>query len=350
MIELFKKAKDGIRYWSIDIEYATACLEIEYGWLNGILQSRIEDVEENASGRDVNEQLELRRDSRVKAKIDRGYRHSVEEANKDAGMNALGFYRPMLAKRFDQVRNINWDNIWCQDKYDGHRCLVRMTYDGPVAYSRQGKPITSINHIISKIMMPVGTTLDGELYLHGASLQKISSLVKRLQPETVNLEYVVYDLVSDEPYHDRYNIIKNINLGSGARLAPTDKGLRQEDVPSMLDTAIFSGYEGLILRDKDSKYEVGHRSKGLIKVKKFQDDEFLVVDVIPSSDGWGILLCTIKSGGKFRVSAPGTMENKMSIIRNKDQYIGKQVTIQYANLTPDGIPFHPVALRFREDI
>tara|TARA_R110000751_G_scaffold307215_2_gene427757 strand:+ start:212 stop:814 length:603 start_codon:yes stop_codon:yes gene_type:complete len=198
--------------------------------------------------------------------------------------------------------------------------------------------------------IPIGLTLDGELYCHGTSLQRISSWVKRLQPDTSKLEYVVYDIVSDDPYHVRYNIIKNMNLGDNARLAPTDKVLRQEDVPRMLDTAIFAGYEGLILRDKESRYEVGHRSKGLVKVKKFLDDEFLVTDIIVSNDGWGILVCSTESGGKFRVSAPGTISNKISMLRNKESFINKQVTIQYANLTPDGIPFHPVALRFREDI
>ena len=350
MIELFKKAKDGIRYWSIDIDYHDNSLEIEYGWLNGSLQCQVEDVEENLSGRSIEEQLELRRDSRVSSKMDSGYRYTIAEAEQDVGMNTLGFYRPMLAKRYDQIRSLQWENIWCQDKYDGHRCLVRMTYDGAVAYSRQGKVINSIDHITSKMDIPIGTTLDGELYCHGSSLQQISSWVKRKQFGTTQIEYVVYDSVSEAPYNERYNLIKNMNLGDNARLAPTDKDLRQEDVPKMLETALFAGYEGLILRDKNAKYEVGTRSKGLIKVERFDDREYKVIDVVSSNDGWGILVCVTDQGKIFRVSAPGSMSNKTQILNEKDSFIGLNVTIQYANLTPDGIPFHPVALRFREDI
>ena len=118
----------------------------------------------------------------------------------------------------------------------------------------------------------------------------------------------------------------------------------------MLETALFAGYEGLILRDKNAKYEVGTRSKGLIKVKRFDDREYKVIDVVSSNDGWGILVCVTDQGKIFRVSAPGSMSNKTQILNEKDSFIGLNVTIQYANLTPDGIPFHPVALRFREDI
>ena len=91
MIELFKKTKDGSRYWSIDIEYPTAELIIDYGWLNGAIQTQYESVEENESGRPIDEQLELRRDSRVNAKIDSGYRYTVDQAIAEAGQNTLGF-------------------------------------------------------------------------------------------------------------------------------------------------------------------------------------------------------------------------------------------------------------------
>ena len=351
MIELFKKTKDGIRYWSIDIEYASQELVIDYGWINGSMQTQVESVEINESGRDIDEQLELRRDSRVSSKIDSGYRQTKEEAIADAGKNALGFYRPMLAKRFDQVRGINWENMWCQNKYDGHRCLMRQTHDGIVAYSRQGKVITTIDHITKSMQLPFGVTLDGELYCHGQSLQRISSWAKRKQPGTLNLEYVVYDIVSTtEPYHERYNRIKTMQLGDSARLAPTDKVIQESYIHSILDASRLAGYEGLILRDKNSFYDIGLRSKGLVKVKKFDDDEFKVVDVTASADGWGILICHTRRMHEFRVSAPGAISNKIRILKEKDKYIGKTVTVEYANITADGVPFHPVALRFREDI
>lgn len=350
MIELFKKTKDGIRYWSVDIEYTSEELIIDYGWLNGAIQTQYESVEENGSGRPIEEQLELRRDSRIKVKTDAGYRHTVEQAISDAGQNALGFYRPMLAKRLDQIRDLNWKDMWCQNKYDGHRCLMRQTMDGIVAYSRQGKEITTIEHITGKMDLPFGVTLDGELYCHGQSLQRISSWVKRKQVSTSQIEYVVYDMVSQEPYHERYNKIKGMQLGDNARLAPTDKAISQEHIPSVLEASILAGYEGLILRDKKAPYDIGARSKGLVKVKKFLDSEFKVKDVTPSSDGWGILICDNGKGGTFRVSAPGSMQEKTKILKRKADYIGKMVTVEYANITADGVPFHPVAIRFREDV
>ena len=38
------------------------------------------------------------------------------------------------------------------------------------------------------------------------------------------------------------------------------------------------------------------------------------------------------------------MEDKNFVARNPGAFIGQQVRIEFANYTPDGIPFHPVAV------
>jgi DNA ligase-1 len=35
-------------------------------------------------------------------------------------------------------------------------------------------------------------------------------------------------------------------------------------------------------------------------------------------------------------------------LANKDTFLGKMLTVQYQNLTPDGIPRFPVGLSFRD--
>ena len=111
------------------------------------------------------------------------------------------------------------------------------------------------------------------------------------------------------------------------------------------------GYEGLILRDMNMPYQIDKRSKGLIKVKQFMDAEFKVVDIVPSSDMWAILICEIPGSGlTFRVSAPGTMYQKEGVYRRKDEFIGERVTVSFANYTVDGKPFHPIAERWKQDL
>ena len=80
------------------------------------------------------------------------------------------------------------------------------------------------------------------------------------------------------------------------------------------------------------------------------DNEFEVVDVTMSSTGWGVLTCVTPEGREFGVSAPGTHMDKQKTLINKDMYIGRHVTVEYSQLTADNIPFHPVAVRWREEI
>ena len=102
------------------------------------------------------------------------------------------------------------------------------------------------------------------------------------------------------------------------------------------------------------KHEAGKRSKGLIKVKPMHfgefvvDDEFLVVDIIPSKDGWAILVCETEEGKQFKVSCHGTFEYKKEVYENRDDYFGKHIRIEFAGLTKSKIPFHPVAICWRE--
>lgn len=347
-VELFKYTDANIRYWCAEADYDRACIHITHGMLGGSMQYQLEEVEENQSGRDIYEQVDLQIDARVKRKMDIGYRTSQEESKAATGNTTLGYHRPMLAKRLDQLSDVNFDDCYVQMKYDGHRCLVTRTSTGLIAYSRNGRLIKSIGHILAGIKIPVGATIDGELYEHGTPLQTIGSWVKKLQPNTMRLHYVVYDTVSPQPYDLRYNVIKNYDLGKYARIAPTDKSVARDQVDLLLSTAIAMGYEGLMLRQCRFPYEPGKRSKALVKVKSFLDDEFKVVDINQSKDYWAILTCVTEDGKIFNVSAPGNMNEKMLVLKNKEKFIGCYVTVKYANLTADGIPFHPVASSWKD--
>ena len=99
----------------------------------------------------------------------------------------------------------------------------------------------------------------------------------------------------------------------------------------------------MILRNADMPYEIGKRSKGLIKIKQFLDDEFPVVDITKGVMGMPVLVCR---AGKhtFSVTAPGTHPEKQWALDNPNFFIGHDVTVRHVGLTKDGIPFHPVCL------
>ena len=71
-------------------------------------------------------------------------------------------------------------------------------------------------------------------------------------------------------------------------------------------------------------------------------------DIKPSADGWAILHCLAPNGKPFTVSCPGDVTFKRHVLNNKHDYIGKNVTVQFAYWTEDGLPFHCVATAIRD--
>ena len=347
---LFQKDNRGkIRLWEIRDE--DNVLYITYGELGGSMRVITEEIKRGLATRTIEEQVRSRYYSRINDQYKKGYKDTIEEAERSIGTNAMGLKKPMLAQPVNKVKRIDYEHAYIQHKYDGHRCLITNKRGEYIAYSRQGKPITSIGHIMEGIVIPDGVTIDGELYCHGASLQSITSWVKREQPASLNLKYHAYDVISKERFKDRFDrLIEILRYSEHAIPVPTMKVNSEEDVNRHFTESRNQGYEGTIVRWGLQGYESSKRSKHLVKVKAFMDSEFEVIDIHPSKDGWGILECILPNGNTFKVLAPGTQLEKSKVLEYKQEYIGKLITVEFANLTADQIPFHPVALRWREDI
>lgn len=359
-------ANDQIRVWSIIAEGSV--LIMQHGVLNGTMQVATETIELNKSGRDIDQQVALAMQSRINKQRDKGYCDSIEEAIESKGLNAVGLLRPMLAQKFRDVKNIDFANCFVQYKYNGHRCLVTKWNGKLIAYSRNGKPITSIDHILKDLQwLPEGYALDGELYVHGMPLQSISSLVRKSQPDSKKLTYVVYDLVTPNIGYGERNgwlrayVAPVAGFTPRICIAPTFAYAESKmPIKERLAESIANGYEGLILRHGNTGYEPGKRSQSLVKVKQVLDAEFCIVGVHQSADGWAIFECLktpnwhwyegdfLNNGvDTFRVSAPGTMQDKHDAWANRNDFIGKMLTVEFFEWTIDSKPFHPVAIGIR---
>lgn len=347
---LFQQGARGeIREWSI--EYWDSTIYLQYGVMGGAMQNKSEHVPLGLGGRSTESQVKSRVQSRINKQLDRGYKVTVELARDNVGTNALNLYKPMLAQPLKKVNGIVYDGAYLQPKLDGHRCLITSINGELIAYSRVGKILTSIDHILDGINLSDGQVLDGELYCHGTPLQQITSWVKRKQEDTKRLCYYAYDMVDERPFAERFFALgRAVEDSAFALQTSTEAAQSAVFAKDFFTRAKRSGYEGAILRWGNAGYQTGKRSKYLVKIKGLIDGEFEVVDIIPSTDGWGILVCINEVGDEFKVNAPGSYDEKYSILHDKLKYIGRQVTVEYANLTMGGVPFHPVAIRFRRDV
>jgi DNA ligase 1 len=107
-----------------------------------------------------------------------------------------------------------------------------------------------------------------------------------------------------------------------------------------LEKVLANGGEGLMLRDPKSYYE-RKRSKTLLKVKKFLDDEAVVIgyERRPQGDIKNMNV-RMKNGIEFHLG--GGLTDKE---RRNPPKIGTTVTFKYQNLSDKGIPRFPIYLR-----
>lgn len=359
-VRLYRKNQLGIGTWRIRVDEELGLLVYSHAIVEGGAEVTHSDaIETNQSGRTWEQQAELEMNSRISRMMDKGYKRTREEALQGA-TNQLGMHNPMLAHPIERVKNaenlVRAYGAYVQRKYDGHRCLITKQGDTVFAYTRKGKPITTINHVLEDVQrwLPDGHTIDGELYTHGTSLQDLSSAIKRQQDSSNQLIFVWYDVMLDQGYDYRWNWMEDhfeqVEAPSIV-LAPTYRVSSVQEAYDHFRQFRTQGYEGAMLRLPRTPYQPNVRSSSLLKLKEWQDEEVTVVGVKESKDGWAILVCKRDTGQVFDTSAPGTLDEKAEVLLNfESKYKGRRLTVEYANLTADGLPFHCTALRWHEEL
>tara|TARA_R110002096_G_scaffold395159_1_gene590519 strand:- start:2906 stop:4030 length:1125 start_codon:yes stop_codon:yes gene_type:complete len=301
-------------------------------------------------------------ESRYRKKIKKGYKTEVPTDLSKSDLNALGLPKPMLAKSLDKVRVVEFPAFF-QPKFDGHRALVTRRDGVLIMYSRGGDEIKTMGHILEHLedVVQEGEFLDGELYLHGELLQKIGSYVRKYRPGvSETIVYHVYDTMMDVPYTQRYEKLRIMveGVGTPVLLAPTTVVASLDEALALRDEVIKQGYEGGMLRTPDKEYRAGVNSRTLIKLKTFDDSEHEIIAVKEGKDRVcnhidlkvAVFVCRTPEGEEFDCTAYGDMYKKDTIWREREKYVGKTLTVKHSGYTKDMKPWHPVALRLREDI
>ena len=238
---------------------------------------------------------------------------------------------PMLANKWDDRKNYISEPFYVQPKLDGIRLLV----SNQGCFSRTGKPVKGVDHLSRGLRD--GEWLDGECYAPGKTFEEITSMFK-MNPQ--DLEFHVFDYFDlgrpDLPFAERQ---KRVTV-------QTVLVKKKSDVEKWHDTFVEQGHEGIMIRDAVSTYEIGKRSNYLLKFKKFQTEEYEILDVKEGSGrekGAAIWVCD-----GFCAKPEGTLEYRRQLFKDGDTYIGKMLTVRFQNLTAQGIPRFPVGVAVRD--
>jgi ATP-dependent DNA ligase len=359
---LYKNLGKTIGWWQVDaesMEDGSARLVITFAKSEGgTVTEKFASVKGKNAGRanatSHAEQAVLEAASRVSKQIRLGYVENIEDANAPV-TNGLGKKKPMKAERLQDINadEIDWDNAFLQRKYDGHRCLS----DGFI-YSRGGVA-HNVQHIQDAIYAQPSFAdlhLDGELYVHGLTLQAIGSLITKPREESLQLTYYVYDSVSDKPFEERFAALQEafantVDLDVRIQLVETVRVRSMDEAMAQHRKWVKEKYEGSILRWGREGYKDNKRTKYLTKLKDFTDFEVKVV-------GWELAEQQVVKGVTYQVpkfiyvvytpngpkhakaTAHGNAEEKhqeyLDLMEGKN--MGRMLTLTHFGFTPDGIP------------
>lgn len=242
---------------------------------------------------------------------------------------------PMLAHAWLEKEKYISEPFYVQPKLDGVRLIVSRSG----CFSRTGKPVSGVEHLARGL--DDGEYLDGECYAPNKTFEEITSIFK-MNPH--QLEFHVFD------YFDLKRPYLTFDERKSRITVDTFLVKNKSEVKGYHDLFVNQGYEGIMIRDPASVYEIGKRSNYLLKYKSFQTEEYPIVDVKEGTGrekGAAIWVCKV-GDHTFSVRPEGTVESRKRMFNEKDAYVGKELTVKFQNLTALGIPRFPVGLAIRD--
>lgn len=347
--KLFGYASNGsIKEWSIRVEKEEFI--VSHGKMGGKLQEKRTTAKAKNVGRANETSPAKQAIKEAKAKwqkqVDKGYAAVLEDAGK--------LLNPMLAHDYRKQGHRIEFPAYAQPKLDGVRCLVyKDKTEGVVFMSRGGKKYPPIKRIVD-VVTPLfeenpELILDGELYIHGESLQNIVSAVKKHKELTSKVEFWCFDVaIEGKPYKERRlikKVLSSLKHRDGCLVFLIDVRAKDEDhLKELHDLWVNVGYEGIMVRNVDGDYKFNHRSPDLQKYKVFMDKEFPIIGHKVDKDGCVVWKVQVGEGIECDVTPTGTKESKQALALVAETYYGKLLKTKFQAYTDGGNLSFPVGV------
>ncbi len=261
-----------------------------------------------------------------------------------------------LAKEYKEKCDWETEDWYASRKLDGVRCLASVDENGKCTlYSRMGKELITLNKVKEAIEATnvINQVFDGEICLMDENgnedFQGVMKQLRRKDHQIKNPAYMMFDMLnikdfnnqkSEEILSDRLHTLRSFldnNIDTNI-LRYTEQAVitdgRHFDMWSQM--AADGNWEGFMLR-KDVGYE-GKRSKNLVKVKKFHDAEYEVIDfdiddheVVRDGKSETIqMLAQVwieHKGHRVKVGSGWSQEQRLQYMDGS--IVGKIITVQY---------------------
>ncbi|WP_296051574.1 DNA ligase [uncultured Alteromonas sp.] len=221
------------------------------------------------------------------------------------------------------------------EKLDG----IRARWTGSKLVTRNGHPITPPAWFTQNWPQE---PMDGELWSQRSDFETIASTVLSHHPDErwQAIRMMVFDLpITDLPFERRVARMKKLVAETRHPNLRMIQQFTLDSLPALesaLDNIIRQGGEGLMLHHRQARYQQG-RNPGLLKAKRFQDDEAKVLAHLPGKGKFkglmGSLLVESRQGQQFKIGSGFSLAQRRS-----PPPIGSWITYKYYGLTQRGIP------------
>ena len=242
-------------------------------------------------------------------------------------------------------QDINIQEYWISEKLDG----VRAYWNGKNLISRQG------NIFNAPLWFSKGfpdTPLDGELWIDRERFAEVSGIVRRQKADDKwrKIAFMIFDLPdSSENFSERIQQMKNIVKNSASpylKMIEQKKVQNNAELQLLFESILNKGGEGLMLH-RGTAYYQAKRSKDLMKLKKYQDAEAVVLQHLPgrgrNSGRLGAILVKTEDGIVFKIGSGFS-----DLEREAPPAIGTTITYKYIGKTKNGVPRFASFMRIRE--
>lgn len=290
--------------------------------------------------------------SRYDKKLRTGYTEDINKID-----SCMTYFECMLAKKYDDYKDKIKFPVLASIKIDGARMVNILNS----TTSREGDEYLSCPHI-GNALKPFFKKhnkgmIDGEIFAKGQDFEKIMSLVRTKKPTPEDLieseklcKLWIFDGIVDNPkegFSKRFeNVKKELKSTIDAKTLAkyfvfVDNVLvnNHEELVAEHDKYVSQKFEGVIVRFIDAPYEQ-KRSKFLLKLKAFVDEEMEIVDFL-EGDGSDAGLASkivvrLKDGSTSEAGIRGDNEYTTQLLKDRKHYIGKLATVRYQGFTKYG--------------
>lgn len=288
--------------------------------------------------------------------INKVFPGTISEFDVSLGV-ALSDYDPNQTKI-----NFSLTPYYASRKLDGVRCIALIDNDGNVTFkSRSGKEYTTLNSL-GESVRSLGLrncVLDGECCLLNPDgtddFQGIMKEIRRNDHDIQNAQYRCFDILPIADFYAKHcgttfsqrsaQLTELISKANPSNIRSVSQQLitSWDDLTQHMQEANDNNWEGLMLR-KDTVYK-GGRSNDLIKVKQFNEKEFVVESIEtgpfrvikyrPDGSAYEAteeVVTTIfvrYEGNLVGVGSGLSIENRILFKAHPELIIGKTITVKY---------------------